>query len=283
MPAYNHAAYIMEAIESIRGQTYQNWELVIVDDGSEDNTMELVQKIEDSRIQFYKAGRIGVNGKIKNIGLEKISGNLIAFMDSDDVWAATKLEKQVAALQQYPNAGFSLTGGYNFKNPGEPIDYFYKQNERIIFGDVFISFFQSELSATIPSLMLRKECIEITGTFNETKSFADVEFILSLARHFKAVILFEPLLYRRLHDGNDSNANWEKGYEEGIALIRKYRNMLPPKISRDAFFRLYMNFGEDCLLHKERRKAVTNFFNGWKNKPLSIIPLKKIGKAILVQ
>jgi len=281
MPAYNHAAYIIETIESIRGQTYQNWELVIVDDGSDDNTAETVLKIKDDRIQFYKAGRIGINGKIKNIGLKKSSGEFIAFIDSDDLWAPTKLEKQVTALQQYPEAGFSLTGGYNFEKALNPVDYFYKQREGIQYGEVFISFFKSELSATMPSLMLRKECIDITGFFNESKPFSDVDFILVLARHFKAVILFEPLLYRRLHDANDSNTNWEKGYDEGIRLIRLYKNELPANVSRDAFFRLYMNFGEDCLLHKERRKAMINFLNGWRNKPASIIPLKKIGKTIL--
>src|SRR6266496_3640136 len=227
MPTYNRAGYIAETIESIRNQTYQNWELIIVDDGSDDNTEEIITQIKDERIRFYKAGRIGLNGKIKNIGLEKVSGALIAFIDSDDLWAGTKLEKQVAALQQYPDAEFSLTGGYNFRKLNEPIDFFYKQKEGIKYGDVFISFFKSELSTTTPSLMMRKQCMDVSGRFNESKPFADVDFILELARNFKAVILFEPLLYRRLHEANDSNSNWEKGYEEGVALIRYYESNLP--------------------------------------------------------
>ena len=281
MPTYNRAGYIMDTIESIRNQTYADWELIIVDDGSDDNTEELISKIKDERIQFYKAGRIGINGKIKNIGLEKTSGELVAFIDSDDLWAATKLEKQVAALQQYPEAGFCLTGGYNFKKLNEPIDYFYKQREGIKYGDVFISFFKSELSTTTPSLMLRKKCIDTSGLFNEAKPFADVDFILALARRFKAAILFEPLLYRRLHDTNDSNSNWEKGYDEGIRLIRSYEKELPVAITKQALFRLYMNFGEDYLLHREKAKAMQQFFIAWKNKPFSFIPVKKIGKAIL--
>ena len=281
LPTYNRAEFIVETIESILKQTYPYWELLVIDDGSEDNTETLVLQINDERIHFYKAGRIAINSKIKNIGLKKCTGELIAFIDSDDLWAATKLEKQVAALQQYPEAGFSLTGGYNFEKPGEPVDYFYKQRKGIQFGNVFTSFFQSELSATVPSLMLRKESIESAGFFNQSITFADVEFILNLSRHFKAVILFEPLLYRRLHNANDSNANWEIGYNEGIRLIRLFKKELPSTVFRDAFFRLYMNFGEDCLLHKKRKKALLNFFNGWKNKPASIVPLKKIGKAIL--
>jgi len=98
MPTYNRASVIGETIQSIMNQTYGNWELIIVDDGSDDDTEKVVSRFNDQRIQFYKACRIGVNGKIKNIGLEKAHGELIAFMDSDDLWAETKLEKQVAAL-----------------------------------------------------------------------------------------------------------------------------------------------------------------------------------------
>jgi glycosyltransferase involved in cell wall biosynthesis len=281
MPTYNRAEYIIETIESIRNQTYSNWELIIVDDGSDDNTEELILQIEDERIRFYKAGRIGVNGRIKNIGLEKASGELVAFIDSDDLWAPTKLEKQVTALQQYPEAGFSLTGGYNFRKLNEPVDFFYKQSEGIKCDSVFVSFFKSELSTTTPSLMLRRECINVAASFKETSSFSDIDFILSLAYHFKAVILYEPLLYRRLHNANDSNANWLKGYNKGIEIIQSYKKDLPAKIARDALFRLYINFGEDCLLYKERKKAIQHFLSAWKNKPYSIVPLKKTGKAIM--
>lgn len=281
MPTYNRASIIIETIDSIRNQTYQNWELWIVDDGSSDNTEEIVMQLKDERIKFHKAGRIGINGKIKNIGLKRVSGDLIAFIDSDDLWSEYKLEKQVKALQQYPHAGFSLTGGYNFRKPGEPVDYFYKQREGLKYENVFISFFRSQLSATTPSLMFWKKCLDATGSFDESKPFSDIDFILTLARHFNAVILFEPLLYRRLHAGNDSDTNWIKGYHHGVEMIYTYKNELPPKIVSEALFRLYINFGEDCLLRKEKSMAIKNFMKAWKNKPLSIVPLKKTGKAVL--
>lgn len=281
MPTYNRATYIGETVESIRGQTYQDWELIIIDDGSDDNTADIIGSIPDERIQFYKAGRIGIGGKIKNLGIGKSAGDLIAFMDSDDLWAATKLGKQVNALHQYPEAGFSLTGGYNFRKPGEPIDFFYKQTEGVRCDDIFLSFFKSEVSGTMPSLMLRKHCIDAVGSFDEAKRFSDVDFMLKLARNFKAVILYEQLLYRRLHQTNDSSSNWEHGYREGIALIQSYRSHLPPQVARNALARLYINFGEDCLMHKENRKAINKFLFAWKNNPFSPVPFRKTGKAIL--
>ncbi len=140
---YNGAKYIAETIESIRKQTYINWELIIVDDGSDDGTPAIVCNIKDPRIQLHEVGRIGINGKVKNIGFKKSTGVFIAFIDHDDLWAPTKLEKQVAALQQYPEAGFCLTGGYNFKEPGKPVNFFYKQKKGIKVDDILLSFFRS--------------------------------------------------------------------------------------------------------------------------------------------
>ena len=159
-------------------------------------------------------------------------------------WANTKLEKQIAALQQYPEAGFSLTGGYNFREPGKPIEYFYKQKEGIRYDDIFVAIFRSEVSTTMPSLVLRKECLQTTGGFKESKPFSDVEFILDLANHFKAVILYEPLFYRRIHEANDSDTNWIKRHYQGIEMISSYKNSLPKKIVTDSLFRSYLNFGE---------------------------------------
>jgi ADP-heptose:LPS heptosyltransferase/GT2 family glycosyltransferase len=281
MPTYNRGAFIEETIGSIFHQTYENWELIIVDDGSDDDTEKVISRLKDQRIQFYKAGRIGINGKIKNIGLEKAHGELIAFMDSDDLWAETKLEKQVAALLEYPEAGFSLTGGYNFRTVNQPVDFSYKQREGLRYGDIFTSIFKSEISTTTPSLIFHRKCLKDAGGFDETKPFSDIDFILRLASHFKAVILYEPLLYRRLHEANDSGENWIKGYHQGISMIRLYKKNLPRSVVREARFRLYINFGEDCLSHSQQSKAIRKFLLAWKNKPLSIVPGKKTGKAFL--
>lgn len=280
MSAYNRAGYITETIESIRNQTYQNWELIIVDDGSDDNTEEIIEKTVDARIQFYKAGRVGIRSKIKNIGLEKATGELIAFIDSDDLWAQTKLEKQIGALQQYPEAGFSLTGGYNFRKLNEPLEYFYKQREGIKYGNTFIPFFKSEVAATTSTLILRKECVQVIGGF-KIKPLSDVNFILSLANNFNAIILYEPLFYRRLHDTNLSSLNWEKRQYQGLEMIRSYKSSLPPKLVADSLFRAYINFGEQYLQHRKSGKAICQFFKAWKNKPFSIVPLKKMAKGIL--
>lgn len=281
IPSYNRANYILDTIKSVQAQTYKNWEMIILDDGSDDNTQEVVEQIEDDRIHFIKNKRIGIVGAIKNMGIAKSSGELIAFIDSDDLWAVEKLEKQVNALQQYPEAGFCLTNGYNFKNLDEPTEFFYKQKEGLIYDNIFFSCFQSEVAGYTQALMFRRECINTVGSFQEVKSFSDVDFIIALAKNFAAIILYEPLVFRRLHDANYITPNWKKSYYEGIDVIEEYKRDLPWKISHNAFFRLYINFGESCLMHSEKKDAIKQFFKAWKYATFSIVPLKKIAKALL--
>jgi glycosyltransferase involved in cell wall biosynthesis len=283
MPTWNRAAYIMESVESVLAQTYKNWELIIVDDGSEDDTEEIVSAIADPRIRFYKAGKIGIGIRLKHIGIEGSVGELIAFIDSDDLWDASKLEKQVAVFHDYPNADFSLTGGYNFMERGKPLEYFYKQQDGLKYGDIFVSFFTSEASLLPQTLMFRRDCLPVIRQFADDTPSSDVEFLLGLALRFKAVILYEPLLHRRLHDTGFSIMNWKRGYEEGIHVITKYRDskQLPVEIAADSLFRLYINFGEKYIGFRERVKATGCFFKAWREKPFSIVPLKKSAKAAL--
>src|SRR5262245_55318681 len=146
LPTYNRAGLIMETIESIYKQTYHNWELIIVDDGSTDNTEELVTSLNDPRIRFIKAGRIGIGGKIKNTGIRNANGDLLAFIDSDDLWAENKLEKQVQIMKQFPDAGFCLSGGYIFRNKNQPDCFFYKQKEGVRVDNLFEAIFKAEVT-----------------------------------------------------------------------------------------------------------------------------------------
>ena len=282
MPTHNRAELIVETIKSIQNQTYSHWELIIVDDGSDDNTESLVGGLADNKIRYFKEERTGIVGKIKNIGIKKARGELIAFMDSDDLWADTKLEKQIVALHALPEAGFSLTGGYNFQLPGQPLQYFYSKTSGTLYGHLLIPFFKSEVAALMPSLMVRKQCLLQTGLFAETYPFSDIDFLLQLAVHFKAVVLYEPLLFRRIHTKNHSHQNWRNGFAIKKRLVREYRmsGLLPKPVAREALYKLHINLGEACLSHKQYRQAQGNFLSAWRYRRRSIIPWKKILKSM---
>ncbi len=283
MPTFNRAHLIMETIESVYAQTYTNWDLMIMDDGSEDSTETIIASLNDQRIQFYKVGRTGRVSKIKNTGIQNATGELIAFLDSDDLWERTKLEKQVAAMKDHPEAGFCLTGGYTFLQKNEPLQYLYRQRKGVRVDNLFFSMFRSEIAAYTQALIFRRKCVDVSGYFDETKLFSDPDFILSLACHFKGIIIYESLFFRRLHEKNDSSEHWEERYNEWIKVIRSYRamNKVPSPIAKEALFKLYMNYGEKCLKYRQRGKAIKKFWKGWLYRPFSIVPGKKIIKSIL--
>ena len=102
MPAHNSADFIKESIDSVLAQTYKDWELIVIDDGSTDNTYSIVQEcaLTDSRIVLLKNEKNIGAARTRNKGLEKASGRYIAFLDSNDLWFPQKLEKQLAFMQK---------------------------------------------------------------------------------------------------------------------------------------------------------------------------------------
>lgn len=100
MPSYNTAKFISVAIESVLMQTYQNWELLIVDDCSTDNTDEVVSKYDDRRIIYLKNEKNSGAAFSRNKALKRAKGKWIAFLDSDDLWYQTKLEEQIEFMKK---------------------------------------------------------------------------------------------------------------------------------------------------------------------------------------
>lgn len=283
MTTFNRAEYILESVKSVQQQSYPDWELIIVDDGSEDNSAELIAQLNDPRILFHKAGKTGLGIKLKHIGIQRSVGEMIAFIDSDDLWAPDKLTKQMAAMQAHPAAGFSITGGYNFYKEDEPVEYFYTERQGFYYGNVFLLFFQSRASVFPQTLMMRRSCLPVIEACVLSSPGSDVDFLLQLALHYPALIVYEPLLHRRLHPASFSTNNWVKGYEEGVDMIRRYRDrkQLPRVDASDALFRLFINFGESYYARRRRIKAIACFCRAWLFRPYSLVPLKKSFRVTL--
>ena len=107
-PAFNSEKFIAETIQSVLAQTYQNWELLIVDDCSTDKTAEIISRFQDSRIKYFYNSTNKGSAVSRNIALQKASGRWIAFLDSDDLWHPEKLEKQIEFMKKN-NYRFSYT------------------------------------------------------------------------------------------------------------------------------------------------------------------------------
>ena len=130
MPSYNTAQYIGESIRSVLRQTYQNWELIIVDDCSEDHPEEIIGSFNDSRIRCFRNEKNSGAAESRNRALREAKGRWIAFLDSDDLWLPEKLEKQVAFMQE-KGCSFSYTEYMEINMDGEDTGVYVSGPRRI--------------------------------------------------------------------------------------------------------------------------------------------------------
>ncbi|WP_242083701.1 glycosyltransferase family 2 protein [Aestuariivivens sediminis] len=116
-PSFNSGKFISKTIESVLEQTFENWEMIIVDDCSNDNSLKIIKEYckKDARIKLIVLDKNGGSGKARNIAIKKSRGRYLAFLDSDDYWASSKLEKQIVFMQKN-NCPFTYSQYYEFNN-----------------------------------------------------------------------------------------------------------------------------------------------------------------------
>ena len=193
IPTYNKSQYLREAIKSVLNQTYKNIEVIVVDDGSTDNTKEIVESFNDSRIIYIFQENKGP-AIARNTGIKKAQGEYIAFLDSDDLWLKEKLEKQVDFMEKNSEIGLLGTGCYEVTDKGKIIGKkIFPIKNKILQKDLikYNSFIQS-------SVMIRKEVFDKVGLYDKSfRESEDYELWLRIAENYKIANLAEPLVTKR--------------------------------------------------------------------------------------
>jgi glycosyltransferase involved in cell wall biosynthesis len=160
IPTYNRENFITKAIDSVMAQTYRNVEVVVIDDGSTDNTFSLVGQYGKTVTYFYQENR-GIAGA-RNAGIRKSNGDYIAFLDSDDYWVPEKLERQMELFQKHPEYGMVASQCASVLLNGS----FRSKNRQGKSGWVFIDLFMKNFIRT-SSAVITRECIDTVGLFDE--------------------------------------------------------------------------------------------------------------------
>jgi glycosyltransferase involved in cell wall biosynthesis len=173
VPTYNRADLISETIESILNQTYKNFELIIVDDGSTDNTEEVIRKFKDSRIKYIKTDNWGGPARPRNIGIKKAKGEYIAFCDDDDIWLPEKLEKQIRVFQISNETAMLYT---RFKTiEGDVIsNKIFPENGKYKSGNIFKSIYLRNLIAC-SGVIVKRSVLDQVGLFNTDPNLIAIE------------------------------------------------------------------------------------------------------------
>jgi teichuronic acid biosynthesis glycosyltransferase TuaG len=176
MPAYNSGKYIADSIRSVLAQTYSDWELIVVDDGSTDDTAAVVRDFmkHESRVKYIyqENGRLG---KARNTGIRNSSGDLVAFLDSDDLWMETKLERQTHALREY-EADLVYCNAYVFTDDN-PLDETKKLQSSIgkFSGQAFYDSLVVQNQIPVLTVLGKKAALESVGLFEEAKPYHGCE------------------------------------------------------------------------------------------------------------
>lgn len=254
VPVYNAEKYISQTIESVLGQTYQNWELILVNDGSTDNSEYIIQNYKDSRFKYLKKENGGVS-TARNLGIKQASGIYIAFLDADDVWLPDNLQKKISlALEHQLDWVFSdmyeadeQLNNKNYATPGKSENFL----EEILLwnGEV--------IPGPASNLVVHQKCF-IDGLKFDSKfsTAADQDFTIYLATNYKGERIPEPLwLYRKISTSMSRN----------VAVMEKDHTGVYKKAEENGLFKSYW-FKHKCFSNLYLILAGSWWVNGTNKK-----------------
>jgi len=229
IPTYNRLALVQQAIASVIAQTYRNWELIIVDDGSDDGTPAAINAMNDPRIKLLTNPHSGNIALLRNIGVHEGSGEWLAFLDSDDIWIPRKLEIQLFLLLQegkrWGYGGFELMNDKMQTIPNRAGQF------RPISGWIIKEVLTTEASVTIGTLMLERTLFEEAGGFNQDAKLIcreDYELVLRLALKSEALAVPDLLVRIREHEGRATNA-FEESHDRTAVMYEHFIRSRPKK------------------------------------------------------
>ncbi len=223
---YNRAELLRDALASVLGQTFSDFQLLIVDDGSTDDTEGLARRAGDARIEYVQLSHSARLSSLRNTGIAHSSGPLIAFLDSDDLWREDKLAVQIQYLDSHPEAGFTVSGYEIFDSAGVQRTKLYREYNaggEITVCSIFDRLIRGEVTLCSSSIVFRRTLLQRTGPLNESLRTGDYEFYTRLAWESPAAIVHSPLVRVRKHAGNASAGAFSAaGLEEAVFAVERF-------------------------------------------------------------
>jgi len=260
MPAYNAEKYIAEAIESILSQTYQNLELIIIDDCSTDNTWELIRKFrnKDKRIQVFQNNENLYIAENRNKLLTKSQGKYIVWQDADDVSLPDRIEKQVQLLESDRSIG--IVGGYLlfYQDKKFTSTRKYDQNDKELRSKIF-----RYSPVAQPAAMIRKECFDKVGLYNPKYPPAeDIDMSFRIGNYYKFANVSQPvIMYRQYAE----SATFQRLKKIELSTIEiRLKNALNPNYHFGILDMIY-NLVQCVSIYIMPAKLKINLFNAVRN------------------
>lgn len=241
IPAYNAEAFIGETLVSVLAQTHSNIEVLVVDDGSQDRTAELVKSIalRDRRITLLQQSNKGV-AAARNLAIEKSSGEYVAPIDADDIWYPQKLEKQLQCLlQAEPSVGLVYGWSVHINKEGLLTGKYITSN---LEGDVYVALVYSNFVGHASAPLIRRTCFEQVGGYSDqlekqnAQGLEDWDLYLRIAERYQFQVVPEFLIgYRQLVGSMSCNyESMEKSFHLIMANVRQQHPAIPATVHRSS-------------------------------------------------
>jgi glycosyltransferase involved in cell wall biosynthesis len=268
---YNMGQYLADAIRSVLEQSRPNLELLVIDDGSTDNTREVVNSFkEDTRLRYHWQPNSGQT-RAKNVGVSLARGSFIAFCDADDLWTADKLERQLPAFDDKGRVAVVYSRNRKVDENGMPLANSHNltplpsgQVTRQLFIENFVSF---------GTAIIRRSCLEEVGGFEEAHRMGidwDLWLRLSIKYEFRYVDAVTYLY--RIWPGQISR-NWRGRYEHAFRIMKRFIAEHPGAVPTATVNEAYAHcYAQRALLRAELDReyfnAVGDIYNSLKYRPL---------------
>lgn len=285
IPVFNSSRFLAKAIESVLAQTYQNFEIILVDDGSTDNSKEIIlsflTKFPDKVSYLYQQNK-GIAGA-RNTGLKNSSGVYIALLDADDRWLPTRLEESVIVLQNQPDIGL-VHSDIVIIDENDTIIESPTRETRYLSGSIFEHLFLRKANISAVSVLFRRSCIVDVELFDEDPRCMgcdDRDLWLRISEKYHIVYIDKILSQYRIHSSNYSN-NLEKMVSARYYIVSKYRkNKESSILIRKALAKIHRDFGDSLLYQHMYSKAKTEYVKALKYWPFSFWLWVNLFKSVI--
>jgi len=225
IPTYNRARTVGQAIRSVLDQTFQDWELIIVDDGSSDETRSVVAGFRDLRLSFHRLDRNRGQSAARNHGISVARGVYVAFLDSDDLWYPEKLARDVETFEAGGEAIGLVYCGKELYDAG---DHFLGRRQPTLAGEVYHELLGGDFIGSCSRVALRRTILERVGGFDDSlPSYEDWDLWIRVARVSKVAALPYYLVRRRL-SGSQISDSLRRIYEGRARVVEKHRADFDP-------------------------------------------------------
>lgn len=282
-PTYNRARFLPDAVASVLAQTYDDLELIIVDDGSSDETREVLEPyLADRRVRYFYQENQG-QSHARNLALKQATGDFIAFLDSDDLWAPDKLEKQLAVLCADSEVDIVHGDEAIIDENGEVISL---EKMRRYSGRI-TRYLLADNSVSITTALVRRRCFDEMGGFDTSVGVAD-DYELWLRFSARYCYHYEPGIvasYRVMADQISSDKRRRFAANERIIreFLARYGEVLSTRERRWGLARFYCRKARYLARAGERGRAMGALARAFTNSPLDLVVWKALFRVMVPQ